>query len=159
MGTTILHRILLKLFNLRGAKLLKTVQINIGGNTDFRNFTQRAETKLASKRKSLAQFVRDADFHVGHHFDETRGPYKTAYIDIEATVFAGSPVKISLRLDSDDKPNAAGSITDLVRIAKWALDNKIGGALPEPCAFYMKSPPTEMDDMQCFEIIQKRWAE
>ncbi len=159
IGTTILHRILLKLLGLRGAKLLKTTQINVGGNTDFLNFTQRAETKLVSKRKSLAQFVQGADFHVGHHFDKTRGPYKNAYIDIEATVFAGSSVKISLRLDSDDKPNAAGSISDLVRIGKWALDNKIGGSLREPCAFYMKSPPTEMDDIQCFEAIQERWIE
>src|SRR6266498_2912141 len=159
IGTTILHRALLHLLEARGATLNKTSQVNIGGNTDFANFVYRAESKLVSKRKSLARYVGDrTDFHVGHHYDPTKGPLKNAFIEIEAGVFGGSPIKISLKLESDDKPNSAGSVVDLIRIAKGALDQKMGGFIPDACAFYFKSPPTPMDDLQALEMVRKNWV-
>lgn len=158
MGTTILHRALLGLFQMRGAALKKTSQINIGGNTDFANFVYRAETKLVSKRKSLASYVGNAEFHVGHHYDLTKGPLKSALIEIEAAVFGGSKVKVAVSLESDDKPNSAGSVVDLIRLAKGAQDRQIGGLIPEVCAFYMKSPPTEMEDSKALELILQNWT-
>jgi myo-inositol-1-phosphate synthase len=158
IGTTILHRALLHLLEARGTTLTTSSQINIGGNTDFANFVHRAETKLISKRKSLARYVEGAASHVGHHYDPTRGPLKNAFIDIEAYVFGGSPLKIAVRLESDDKPNSAGSIVDLIRLAQGARDRKLGGIIPEACAFYMKSPPIEMDDLQALERIRQQWA-
>ncbi len=157
MGTTILHRTLLNLLDLRGATLRKTSQINIGGNTDFANFVHRGETKLVSKLKSLQHYLGDAEFHVGHHYDHTKGPLKNALIEIETRVFGGSPVKIEVRLQSDDKPNCAGSVVDLVRLARGALDRQIGGCIPEGCAFYMKSPPAEMAEPYALEMIRQRW--
>jgi myo-inositol-1-phosphate synthase len=158
IGTTILHRTLLHMLEARGAHLNKTSQVNIGGNTDFANFVYRAETKLVSKRKSLARYVNGVESHVGHHYDPTKGPLKNAFIEIEASVFGGSPVKISVRLESDDKPNSAGSVADLVRLAKGALDQRVGGSIPEVCSFYMKSPPNEMDDFQALELIRQKWV-
>jgi myo-inositol-1-phosphate synthase len=158
MGTTILHRALLHVLEARGATLKKTSQVNIGGNTDFANFVHRAETKLVSKRKSLARYVGQmAEAHVGHHYDPTKGPLKQAYIEIEASVFGGSPVKLSLKLESDDKPNSAGSVADLIRLAKGALDRQQGGSIPEVCAFYFKSPPIEMDDLDALALIRQHW--
>ncbi len=158
LGTTILHRTLLQMLQMRGAHLDKTSQVNIGGNTDFANFVYRAETKLVSKRKSLAAYLNGSPMHVGHHYDVTKGPLKNAYIEIEASVFGGSPVKISVKLESDDKPNSAGSVVDLIRLAKAALDRGQGGVLPEACAFYMKSPPTAMDELEALALIQQNWA-
>ena len=158
LGTTILHRTLLRMLQLRGADLVRTSQVNIGGNTDFANFVHRAETKLVSKRKSMTGLLGEADFHVGHHYDLTRGPWKNAFIDIEARVFGGSPVRISVKLESDDKPNSAGSVVDLVRIAKAARDAGIGGAVDEACAFYMKSPPVLQDEDAALAAIRDRWA-
>lgn len=157
MGTTILHRALLALLELRGSTLRKTTQVNIGGNTDFANFVHRAESKLVSKRKSLARFIRDGEVHVGHHYDPTRGPLKNAHIEIESTVFGGSPVKISVRLESDDKPNSAGSLVDLIRLARGARDRGLGGLIPEACAFYMKSPPVELLDGEALARLHRRW--
>ncbi len=157
MGTTILHRALLSLLELRGATLRKTSQVNIGGNTDFANFVHRGGTKLVSKRKSLQRFLDHAEFHVGHHYDQTKGPLKNAFIEMEMAVFGGSPVKIDVKLESDDKPNCAGSVVDLIRLAKGALNIHRGGYLPEVCAFYMKSPPIEMDDVQALEEIREKW--
>lgn len=159
IGTTILHRTLLHLLESRGATLNKTSQVNIGGNTDFANFVHRAETKLISKRKSLSRYIGDkTEFHVGHHYDPTKGPLKNAFIEIEAGVFGGSPVKISIKLESDDKPNSAGSVVDLIRIAKGALDQQMGGYIPEACAFYFKSPPMQMDDLEALDMIRQKWT-
>ncbi len=157
MGTTILHRALLKLLELRGATLKKTSQVNVGGNTDFANFVYRAETKLVSKRKSLARYVGDSEWHVGHHYDPTRGPLKNAYIDVEAVVFGGSSVRLNIQLQSDDKPNSAGTMVDLIRFAKAALNRRIGGPLEEVCAFYMKSPPRDLEDERALELILQKW--
>ncbi len=158
IGTTILHRALLHLLEARGATLNKTSQVNIGGNTDFANFVYRAESKLVSKRKSLARYLREeTDFHVGHHYDPTKGPLKNAFIEIEAGVFGGSPLKISIKLESDDKPNSAGSVADLIRIARGAMDKCVGGYIPDACAFYFKSPPVQMDDLDALETIRKNW--
>jgi myo-inositol-1-phosphate synthase len=160
IGTTILHRALLHMLESRGATLHKTSQVNIGGNTDFANFVQRAESKLVSKRKSLARYLHeDTAFHVGHHYDPTKGPLKNAFIEIEAGVFGGSPVKLSIKLESDDKPNSAGSIVDLIRIAKGALDHQMGGLIPDACAFYFKSAPTPLDDLEALEMIRHNWVD
>lgn len=159
IGTTILHRALLHLLESRGASLKKTSQVNIGGNTDFANFVYRAESKLVSKRKSLARYLNDgAEFHVGHHYDPTKGPLKNAFIEIEAAVFGNSTLKISIKLESDDKPNSAGSVVDLIRIAQGAMDQEIGGTIPEACAFYFKSPPVQMDDLEALDMIRRNWV-
>jgi myo-inositol-1-phosphate synthase len=158
LGTTILHRALLAMLELRGSTLMKTSQVNIGGNTDFANFVHRAETKLVSKRKSLARYLGSGELHVGHHYDPTRGPWKHALIGIEATVFGGSRVQLDVALRSDDKPNCAGSLVDLIRLARGGLDAGVGGLIPEACAFYMKSPPTEMSDRDAMEAIRGRWV-
>lgn len=157
LGTTILHRSLLHMLEMRGADLLRTTQINIGGNTDFANFVHRAESKLISKRKSLQRYAEE-NIHVGHHYDPTQGPLKTALIEIEAQVFGNSTVKISVQLRSDDKPNSAGSICDLVRIAKTALDRNIGGVI-DASAFYMKSPPNPMDDLDALKMVIEVWGD
>ena len=158
LGTTILHRTLLQMLQLRGAALVKTSQVNIGGNTDFANFVYRAETKLASKHKSMTGLLGNATFHVGHHYDLTKGPLKNAFIDIDATVFGGSPVRISVKLESDDKPNSAGSVVDLIRLAKAAMEGGSGGIIPEACAFYMKSSPVQMNEDVAFGLIKQNWA-
>ncbi|MGE5073436.1 MAG: hypothetical protein ACM3MF_08410 [Anaerolineae bacterium] len=159
IGTTIVHRSLLHMLEARGARLVKSSQVNIGGNTDFANFVHRAETKLVSKRKSLRRYVgENTESHVGHHYDPTKGPLKNAFIEIEAHVFGGSPVKISLKLESDDKPNSAGSVIDLIRLARGALDRGVSGFVPEACAYYFKSPPEEIDDLVALGMIRERWA-
>jgi myo-inositol-1-phosphate synthase len=95
--------------------------------------------------------------HVGHHYDVTKGPLKNAFIEIEASVFGGSPVKISVKLESDDKPNSAGSVVDLIRLARAALDQGQGGVIPEVCAFYFKSPPVQIEENEALALIEQKW--
>src|SRR6195256_6212336 len=41
VGATIVHRVLTRLFEDRGVHLDKTMQLNVGGNSDFRNMLER----------------------------------------------------------------------------------------------------------------------
>ncbi|MPZ28653.1 MAG: inositol-3-phosphate synthase, partial [Micromonosporaceae bacterium] len=55
VGATIVHRLLAKLFEDRGVELLRTYQLNFGGNMDFMNMLER--TRLVSKKLSKTQSV------------------------------------------------------------------------------------------------------
>ena len=55
VGATIVHRVLTRLFRNRGVKLLKTYQLNFGGNTDFLNMLERE--RLESKKISKTNAV------------------------------------------------------------------------------------------------------
>jgi myo-inositol-1-phosphate synthase len=158
VGSTILHRAILNMLKDRGATITKSSQVNIGGNTDFLNFVYRAETKLVSKYKSLKMFISDnVPNHIGHHYDPTKSAFKKALFDIEAIVFAGSKVKISVQLESDDKPNSSGSVLDLIRIAMYEKEKGNGGVVMEACAYYTKSAPTQLEDRVAYDAVKKKW--
>src|SRR3989440_3650320 len=55
VGATIVHRALARLFHDRGVKLLRTSQLNVGGNMDFYNMLERE--RLESKKISKTQAV------------------------------------------------------------------------------------------------------
>lgn len=159
VGSTIIHRAVLNMLADRGATIRKSSQINIGGNTDFANFVHRAQTKLVSKYKSLRQYLPDGvPNHIGHHYDVTKDGYKKTLFDIESTVFGGSKVKIFVQLESDDKPNSAGSIIDLIRIVKYEKDHNRGGCVFDACSYYNKSAPRQLKDFEAYERVKKQWG-
>src|SRR5947199_258992 len=55
VGATITHRVLAKLFEDRGVELLRTYQLNFGGNMDFKNMLnpRRLQSKKSSNTKSV----------------------------------------------------------------------------------------------------------
>ncbi|MGF7236624.1 MAG: inositol-3-phosphate synthase, partial [Frankia sp.] len=55
VGATITHRVLAKLFEDRGVILERTMQLNVGGNMDFKNMLERE--RLESKKISKTQAV------------------------------------------------------------------------------------------------------
>jgi myo-inositol-1-phosphate synthase len=153
VGATILHRVLAKLFRDRGVRLDRTYQLNVGGNTDFKNMLERE--RLASKKISKTQAVTsqfdvpmDADnIHVG---PSDHVPWltdrKLAFIRLEGTTFGGVPLAAELKLEVWDSPNSAGVVIDAVRCAKLAMDRGISGALTGPSSYFMKSPPQQFTD-------------
>src|SRR5258707_1608051 len=53
LGATIVHRVLTDLFAKRGVKVLRTYQLNTGGNTDFLNL--KNPTRLGAKKESKTE--------------------------------------------------------------------------------------------------------
>src|SRR5947199_8191920 len=67
VGATITHRVLTSLFRERGVKLDRTMQLNVGGNSDFLNMLERdrLESKKISKTNAVTSMP-DYDLGAGN---------------------------------------------------------------------------------------------
>lgn len=162
VGATIVHRTLATLFRQRGVKLDRTMQLNVGGNTDFLNMLERS--RLTSKKISKTGAVTSIVGHEMNPDDVHVGPSdhvpwledrKWAYIRLEGTTFGGVPLNLELKLEVWDSPNSAGVVIDAVRCAKLALERQVGGALLAPSAYMMKSPPQQFEDDEARRMLEK----
>jgi myo-inositol-1-phosphate synthase len=161
VGATIVHRALAKLFEDRGVELLRTYQLNFGGNMDFMNMLER--NRLISKKISKTQSVTSQIPHEVGKGDVHIGPSdhvpwlddrKWAYIRLEGRAFGDVPLNAELKLEVWDSPNSAGVIIDAIRAAKIALDRKIGGPLLSASSYFMKSPPVQYSDHDAREAVE-----
>jgi myo-inositol-1-phosphate synthase len=153
VGATIVHRVLTRLFRERGVRLDRTYQLNFGGNMDFYNMLERErlESKKISKTNAVTSqlgFEMPADdIHVGpSDYVPWLTDRKFCHIQMEGTTFGEIPLKLELKLEVWDSPNSAGVVIDAVRCCKLALDRGLSGAMIEPSAYFMKSPPTQFTD-------------
>jgi myo-inositol-1-phosphate synthase len=162
VGATISHRVLTTLFQDRGVHLDRTMQLNVGGNSDFLNMLERdrLESKKISKTNAVTSML-DYDIgaenvHVGpSDYVPWLSDRKWAYIRMEGSSFGDVPLNIELKLEVWDSPNSAGIVIDAVRLAKLALNNGIGGPLEAPSAYLMKSPPKQIRDDEARELTER----
>ena len=153
VGATILHRILTRLFEDRGAGIENTYQLNFGGNTDFLNMLERERlvskkiSKTGSVTSQMDEELEPEHVHVG---PSDHVPWlqdrKWCYIRMEGELFGGAPINLEAKLEVWDSPNSAGVVVDAIRCAKLAMDRGMGGAVLGPSAYFMKSPPTQYTD-------------
>jgi myo-inositol-1-phosphate synthase len=153
VGATIVHRKLARLFRERGVKLERTMQLNVGGNTDFYNMLERdrLESKKISKTNAVTSQLDyelgDENVHIGpSDYVAWLSDRKWAYIRLEGRTFGDVPLNVELKLEVWDSPNSAGIVIDAVRMVKLALDRGISGTLEGPSAYLMKSPPVQHHD-------------
>ena len=161
VGATITHRVLAKLFEDRGVELLRTYQLNFGGNMDFMNMLERK--RLQSKKISKTQSVTSqiphemakADVHIG---PSDHVPWlddrKWAYVRLEGRSFGDTPLSLEYKLEVWDSPNSAGVIIDAIRAAKIAKDRGIGGPLLSASSYFMKSPPVQYADDDARDAVE-----
>ena len=162
VGATITHRVLTSLFRERGVHLDKTMQLNVGGNSDFLNMLERErlESKKISKTNAVTSML-DYDLGPGnvHVGPSDYVPWLTdrkwAYIRMEGSSFGDVPLNVELKLEVWDSPNSAGIVIDAVRLAKLALNNNVAGALVGPSSYLMKSPPQQIVDDEAYELTEE----
>jgi myo-inositol-1-phosphate synthase len=162
VGATITHRVLTTLFGDRGVHLDKTMQLNVGGNSDFLNMLERErlESKKISKTNAVTSMldydIGDRNVHVGpSDYVPWLTDRKWAYIRMEGSSFGDVPLNVELKLEVWDSPNSAGIVIDAVRLAKLALNNGISGALEAPSSYLMKSPPVQIVDSEARENTER----
>ena len=131
VGATITHRVMAKLFEDRGVRLERTMQLNVGGNMDFKNMLDR--DRLESKKISKTQAVTS-------NLSSPRWPARSttaSSISVCLTTSSGSTTASGLRPPGEPPSvrcrstwstssrcgtlNSAGITTDAVRAAKIAL--------------------------------------
>ena len=161
VGATITHRVLAKLFEDRGVELLRTYQLNFGGNMDFMNMLERKrlQSKKISKTQSVTSQIphemQKADVHIG---PSDHVPWlddrKWAYVRLEGKAFGDVPLSLEYKLEVWDSPNSAGVIIDAVRAAKIAMDRGIGGPVLSASSYFMKSPPVQYSDDEARDAVE-----
>jgi myo-inositol-1-phosphate synthase len=161
LGATITHRVLTDIFAKRGVKLLRTYQLNTGGNTDFLNM--KNQSRLVSKKKSKTEAVQsvakkrmeDNDIHIGpSDYVPWQNDNKICFIRMEGHLFGDVPMDLELRLSVEDSPNSAGVVIDMVRCCKLALLNGVGGILEGPSAYFCKHPPRQFTDDEAYDLTE-----
>jgi myo-inositol-1-phosphate synthase len=153
VGATIAHRVMAHLFRERGIRLERTMQLNVGGNTDFYNMLERdrLESKKISKTNAVTSQldydIGEENVHIGpSDYVPWLHDRKWAYIRLEGRTFGDVPLNMELKLEVWDSPNSAGVVIDAIRLVKLALDRGISGTLEGPSAYLMKSPPIQYSD-------------
>ena len=153
VGATITHRVMAKLFEDRGVQLDRTMQLNVGGNMDFKNMLERErlESKKISKTQAVTSNMENKlsarNVHIGpSDYVQWLDDRKWAYVRLEGRAFGDVPLNMEYKLEVWDSPNSAGIIIDALRAAKIAKDRGIGGPIISASSYLMKSPPVQLPD-------------
>ncbi len=162
VGATIVHRTLARLFADRGVKMLRTSQLNVGGNMDFYNMLERErlESKKISKTNAVTSIMDEQlpaqDVYIGpSDYVPWLTDRKWAHIRVEGQAFGDVPLNVEMKLEVWDSPNSAGIVIDAVRCCKLALNNGVGGQLDGPSSYLMKSPHKQRPDNLAREETEK----
>lgn len=162
VGATITHRVLSRLFNDRGVKLMRTSQLNVGGNMDFMNMLERErlDSKKISKTNAVVSILdhkmEKDDVHIGpSDYVPWLTDRKWAHIRLEGEMFGNVPINMEVKLEVWDSPNSAGVSIDAIRACRIAMDRGVGGTLIAPSAYLMKSPPIQYPDSVARQMVEE----
>ena len=159
VGATIIHRALARLFHERGVKMLRTSQLNVGGNMDFFNMLERE--RLESKKISKTNAVTSIMGHTLPADDVYIGPSdyvpwltdrKWAHIRLEGQAFGDVPLTVETEARGLGLAELGGHRHRRRALLKLALNHGVGGQLDGPSSYLMKSPHTQRPDDEAREL-------
>jgi myo-inositol-1-phosphate synthase len=147
VGSTALHKTLLKLLSENGVKINETYQLDVGGGTESLDTLDRTrEVKRAIKTQSIASSLPyKAEVVAGStDYVDFLQNKRDSYFWISGVYFCDAPMQIDLKFSTVDAPNAGSVLFDVVRAMKLALNKKMKGAILPVCAYAFKRPPQMM---------------
>lgn len=154
IGSTIIHRNLIQLLLDRGIKIDKMYQYNFAGNTDFANLENRGETKEITKTEALKFLLPyEVEWGFAPMFINGQEDIKTGVINIKGRNWGGNTINLELKIEVNDSANAAGVMIDMIRFAKFAMDNNMSGLIEPVCAYYAKHPPIQTLDKDAKKML------
>ncbi len=144
LGSTVLHRNILQLLVARGVKVDKSYQLDVGGGAEsldshYRGRLRKRGVKSSAIHQDLpydAPLVAGSSDYVPF-MDNARD----SYFYIHGRQFGGAPIKIDIRMEVTDGPNAGPILMDAIRGTKLAMKRGIGGSLESISAYGFKMPP------------------
>ncbi len=163
IGATITHRALTNLFPMRHAVVDRTIQLDWGGDMDFRNLTSNKRYETGGKRQSKTEAVIDglpnkdeveAQVSAVDYIPFLKNQ-KEAYTRIEGRIFGGKSVRIDMMIQVQDAYNSAGILVDAIRVAMIGKERQMGGALMVASSLYSKRPPKQLSDAVAYKKLQE----
>jgi myo-inositol-1-phosphate synthase len=144
VGSTALHKTLLKLLSDNGVRIHETYQLDVGGGTESIDTMDRTrDAKRTIKTESVAASIPyKAEIVAGStDYVDFLQNKRDSYFFISGVYFCNTPLKIDLKFQTVDAPNAGSVLLDVIRAVKLALTKKQKGALEPVCAYGFKRPP------------------
>jgi myo-inositol-1-phosphate synthase len=144
VGSTALHKTLLRLLSNNGVKITETYQLDVGGGTESLDTLDRTrEAKRVIKTQSVASSLPyKAEIVAGStDYVDFLQNNRDSYFWIRGVYFCNAPMQIDLKFSTVDAPNAGSVLFDIIRAMKIALDKKLTGAIIPVCAYAFKRPP------------------
>lgn len=158
VGSTTLHKTLLKLLSMHGVRITETYQLDVGGGTESLDTLERTrDVKRIVKTKSVESALPyKADVVAGStdYVDFLKNK-RESYFWIKGLYFCKVPMQIDLRLSTVDAPNAGSALFDVIRAVKIALNRKMKGVILPISAYAFKNPPQLMP----LETAEKAFAD
>ena len=159
VGSTTLHKTLLKLLSMNGVRITETYQLDVGGGTESLDTLDRTrDAKRAIKTQSVASSLSyKAEVVAGStDYVDFLQNKRDSYFWISGVYFCNAPMQIDLKFSTVDAPNAGSVLFDVVRAMKMALNKKLKGAIVPVCAYAFKRPP-QMLPLENAEEMFKRF--
>ena len=159
VGSTTLHKTLLKLLSMNGVRIAETYQLDVGGGTESLDTLDRTrDAKRAIKTQSVASSLSyKAEVVAGStDYVDFLQNKRDSYFWISGVYFCNAPMQIDLKFSTVDAPNAGSVLFDVVRAMKMALNKKLKGAIVPVCAYAFKRPP-QMLPLENAEEMFKRF--
>jgi myo-inositol-1-phosphate synthase len=99
--------------------------------------------------------VQDRNVHIGpSDYVAWLDDRKWAYVRLEGRAFGDVPLNMEYKLEVWDSPNSAGVVIDALRCCKIAKDRGIGGPILPASAYFMKSPPVQIEDTKARQDLE-----
>lgn len=158
VGSTALHKTLLKLLSDNGVRIHETYQLDVGGGTESVDTMDRSrDAKRTIKTESVASSVPYKTEVVAGSTDyvDFLQNKRDSYFWISGVYFCNTPMKIDLKFQTVDAPNAGSVLFDVVRAVKIALTKKQKGPIEAICAYGFKHPPK----MTPLDVAEKQFKE
>jgi len=144
VGATILHKVLLKTLASYGVRVSETYQLDVGGGTESLDTMDRArDVKREVKTRTVEAALPYKSSVVAGSTDyvDFLGNRRDSYFWIQGHYFGGAPMRLDMRLNTVDGPNAGSVMLDVIRAVKIALDRGASGPLTSLSAYAFKHPP------------------
>lgn len=144
IGSTQLHKTLLKLLSDSGVHIDETYQLDVGGGTesiDTMDRSRDAKRNIKTDSVSSALTYKTQVVAGSTDFVDFLQNKRDSYFWIAGTYFCNTPLKIDLKFQTVDAPNAGSVLFDLVRAVSIAKTKKQGGAIEAISAYGFKHPP------------------
>ena len=146
VGSTALHKTLLKLLSANGVRITETYQLDVGGGAESLDTLDRTrDAKRAIKTQSVASSLPyKAEVVAGStDYVDFLQNKRDSYFWISGVYFCNAPMQIDLKFSTVDAPNAGSVLFDVVRALKIALDKNLKGAIVPVCVYAFKRPPAQ----------------
>lgn len=160
LGGTRIHKGLLEMINSFGAKIRNTYQLDVSGGSEGMNtlYTERRMEKRQIKTDSIKRtlpYLTNDDIASGTtDYLDFLGNERTGYFWIYGSYLLDTPFKIDVTIKTVDGPNAAGTLINVIRATKLAMNIGIDGPLISISAYGFKFPPVYVsgqDSIKRFE--------